>query len=75
MFDGFAQPVIPGKRNRKVAIVHDEEPYKHRHVIENGWLGIKDRCRIALRRDKLDATFLGFVCLAATLSNRRKLLT
>lgn len=75
LFDSCVQPVIPGKRNRKVEIVYDEERYKHRHVVENGWLGIKDRCRIALRRDKLDVTFFAFIYLAAALLNRKKHLT
>jgi transposase len=67
--------VIPLKRNRKHQGLLDKEAYKRRHVIENGWLTLKDNCRLALRRNKLDITFYAFLALAAALSNGKKLVT
>ena len=62
-------PVIPSRRHHRVPIPLDRAAYRRRHVVENGWLWLKDHCRIALRRDKLDATFLAFVHFAAAISN------
>jgi transposase len=70
-----ATAVIPSKRNRKVQFPLDKARYKRRHIIENAWLALKDNCRLALRRDKYDATFASFLALAAAMSNLKKLVT
>ena len=62
-------PVIPSRRHHRVPIPLDRAAYRRRHVVENGWLWIKDHSRIALRRDKLDATFMAFVHFAAAIHN------
>ena len=62
-------PVIPSRRNHRVQIPLDRSAYRRRHVVENGWLWLKDHSRIALRRDKLDATFMAFIHFAAAIRN------
>jgi len=57
-------PVIPGRKNRKVPIVYDEKLYKLRKNIEIFFGKLKENKRIAMRYDKSDAAFLGFVALA-----------
>jgi transposase len=58
-------PVIPGRSNRKRAIVYDKARYRWRHQIENAFCRLKDFRRIATRYDKLAANFLSAVALAA----------
>lgn len=55
---------IPGKRNRKVQPSYDKTLYRWRHHIENMFAKIKENRRLAMRVDKLDATFTGFIALA-----------
>ena len=62
-------PVIPSRRNHRVQIPLDRAAYRRRHVVENGWLWLKDHGRIALRRDKLDATFMAFIHFATAIRN------
>jgi transposase len=57
-------PVIPGRKNRKVQIIYDKNAYKLRRRIEIFFGKIKENRRLAVRHEKLDATFLGFVALA-----------
>jgi len=64
-------PVIPSRSTNRVQIPLDKAAYRRRHVVENGWLWLKDHGRIALRRDKLDATFLAFIHLAAAVRNAK----
>jgi transposase len=58
-------PVIPGRKNRKVKIEYDKELYKMRGSIERFFGKLKENKRLALRYDKSDSAFLGFVALAA----------
>lgn len=58
-------PVIPGRKNRNVAIVYDKELYKNRHVVENFFLRIKRYRRIATRYDKTKLMFSFFLTLAS----------
>ncbi len=60
------EPVIPGKSNRKVAIVYDKDLYKARHLIENFFAKLKQYRAIATRYDKRAGNFLGAVYLAAS---------
>lgn len=64
-------PVIPSRRNHRVQIPLNKAAYRRRHVVENGWLWLKDHSRIALRRDKLDATFMAFIHFAAAIHNTK----
>jgi transposase len=45
--------------------------YAQRHHIENLFARLKDKVRIALRRDKTRRSWMGFTYLAATLINLR----
>ncbi len=58
-------PVIPGRKNRAVAIAYDQTLYKLRRRIEIFFGKLKENRRLAVRYDKLDTTFLGFIALAA----------
>jgi len=57
-------PVIPGRKNRKQPIVYDKMLYKIRRNIEILFGKIKENRRLALRFDKDDLAFLGFIALA-----------
>ena len=59
------EPVIPPKRNRKVAIDYDRELYKQRNLIERMFNKLKNWRRVATRYDKSAESFLGFVSIAA----------
>lgn len=58
-------PVIPGRKNRKVKIEYDKELYKLRRNIEIFFGKLKENKRLALRYDKSDNAFLGFIALAS----------
>ena len=58
-------PVIPGRKNRKVLIEYDKKIYKLRKRVEMFFGKIKENKRIAMRFEKLDETFLGFIALAS----------
>lgn len=60
-----AVPVIPGRRNRKRAIIYDERRYREPHLIENAFCRLKDFRRVATRYDKLARNFLSAIALAA----------
>jgi putative transposase len=62
-----AQAVIPSKRNRKIAIPHDERIYKHRNQIERCFGRLKHFRRFATRYDRRTIHFTGFVHLAAAM--------
>lgn len=59
-----AEPVIPGRNNRKRQIVYDKARYRERHRVENAFCRIKDYRRVATRYDKLAANFLSGVAIA-----------
>ena len=73
--DGFRQwllergikPCIPPRSNRKHPTTYSMSSYRKRHVVENFFERIKNFRRVATRYDKLAETYLGFVCLAATI--------
>lgn len=58
-------PVIPGRKNRKVEIIYDKVLYKLRSGIERYFGKLKENRRLAVRYEKLDATFLGFIAIAS----------
>ena len=58
-------PVIPGRKHRKLPIEYDKELYKERKKIEIFFEKMKENKRLALRYNKSDAAFLGFVALAS----------
>jgi len=59
------EPVIPGRKNRKIKIEYDKELYKLRSKIEILFGNLKENKRLALRYDKSDSAFLGFIAMAA----------
>ncbi len=40
-------PVIPGRKNRKIEIVYDQEKYKLRGAIERFFVKLKENRRLA----------------------------
>jgi transposase len=64
---GFV-PIIPGRRNRKLPIRHDERRCRDRWRIEAAFCRLEDFRRIATRYDKLAANFLSAVRLAAVVA-------
>jgi transposase len=58
-------PVIPGRKNRKKEIVYDKQIYKKRGLIERIFGKLKENRRIALRYEKSDLNFLGFIIVAS----------
>ena len=57
-------PVIPGRRNRTAPIEYDKDKFKLRSKIENLFALLKENRRLALRFEKSDLAFLGFIALA-----------
>ena len=57
-------PVIPGRKNRKEPVEYDRERYKRRGFIERIFGKLKENRRLAVRYEKSDANFLGFVLFA-----------
>ena len=58
--------VIPPRRKRRHPREYDAARYAQRHHIERLFSRLKQFRRIATRYDKLDAHFLAFIHLAAT---------
>ena len=58
---------IPPRANRRQKRSYSKPSYRKRHLVENFFERIKNFRRVATRYDKLADTFLGFVCLAATI--------
>ena len=56
--------MIPGRRNRKEAIVYDREKYKKRGLIERIFGKIKENRRLTVRYEKSDINFLGVILVA-----------
>ncbi len=61
-------PVIPGRKNRKRKIKHDEKRYKDRWRVEAMFCRLKDFRRVATRYDKLARNYLSAVMLAAAVA-------
>jgi transposase len=58
-------PVIPGRKNRTEPIEYDKNKFKLRSKIENFFALLKENRRLALRFEKSDLAFLGFIAIAA----------
>ncbi len=63
--DAGAEPVIPAKSNPRERRPHNKALYKERNLIERFFNKLKQFRRVATRYDKLQATYEGFVQLAA----------
>lgn len=61
------EPVIPTKINRCFPGTYDKKLYRTRLKIENFFIHLKEYKRLALRFDKLDITFISFICCAIML--------
>jgi transposase len=60
------QAVIPPRRKRRTPRAYDAARYAQRHPVERLFSRLKQFRRVATRYDKLDAHFLAFIQLAAT---------
>lgn len=58
--------VIPPRRKRRHPRAYDVARYAQRHPVERLFSRLKQFCRVATRYDKLEAHFLAFSQLAAT---------
>jgi len=58
--------VIPPRRKRRQPRAYDAARYAQRHPVERLFSRLKQFRRVATRYDKLDAHFLAFIQLAAT---------
>ena len=59
--------VIPPRRKRRDPRAHDPARYAQRHPVERLCRRLKQFRRVATRYDTLDAHFLAFIHLAATI--------
>ena len=59
------EPVIPGRRNRKVPIQHDRVLYRERNIVERGIGWFKQCRRLATRFEKTASSYLGLVMFVA----------
>ena len=57
-------PVIAGRKNRTEPIEYDKNKFKLRSKIENFFALLKENRRLALRFEKSDLAFLGFIAIA-----------
>ena len=55
---------IPPRKNRIDKRFYDKTVYRWRRRVENMFTKIKENRRLALRVDKLDTSFMGFLALA-----------
>ena len=61
------RPCIPPRSGRLHPERYSKASYRKRHLVENFFEKLKRCRRVATRYDKLQETFFGFVCLAASL--------
>ncbi|KTT69444.1 hypothetical protein NS319_10390 [Sphingomonas sanguinis] len=66
--DAKAVPVIPGRRNRKQAILNDKDRCRGRHLIEIAFCCFKHFRPVATCYDKLAVNFLSGVAIATALA-------
>jgi transposase len=60
-----AEPCIPSRKNRKVAVPYDQHLYRERNGVERFFGRIKQYRHVATRFDKKADNYLGFVWLAS----------
>jgi transposase len=58
-------PVIPGRKNRVIPIEYNKKMYRLRRKIEMFFGKLKENKRLAMRYDKSDQAFWGFIALGA----------
>ena len=63
-----AAPNIPAKINRRWKTPFSPVLYRQRNAVERMFCRLKDWRRVATRYDRLAATYLAAVCIAATVS-------
>jgi transposase len=61
-----ARPAIPAKRN-EAAVACPDWIYNNRNVVERLWARLKEWRAVATRYEKTATSFMGVLCLAATL--------
>ena len=61
-----ARPAIPAKRN-EAPVRCPDFIYRHRNEVERLWGRLKEWRAVATRYEKLAQSFMGVLCLAATL--------
>lgn len=66
--DRGSRVVIRNRRNRRQPYPFDPLTYRRRNIIERTFCRLKDFRRLATRYDRLDATFLATICIAATVA-------
>jgi len=62
--DGI-EPVIPGRENRTVTIIYDQDLYAQRNLVERFFNKLKQFRRIATRYEKYAHTFLAMIQIVA----------
>ncbi len=65
--EASGEAVIPSRRSRTVAIPHDREIYKERHLVECFINKIKHFRRIATRYEKTALSFHSMLCLCGAM--------
>lgn len=66
VWDSGARPAIPAKRN-EAAVACPAYIYTNRNMVERLWARLKEWRAVATRYEKTAASFMGVLCLAATL--------
>ena len=64
--DSGARPAIPTRCNEE-AVACPDYVYNNRNLVERLWGRLKEWRAVATRYDKTAASYLGVLCLAATL--------
>ncbi len=57
-------PVVPPKKNIKMPLEYDSEPYKRRNEVERFFLRLRRFRKVFTRYDKLDVIYFSVVTLA-----------
>lgn len=66
--DRGSRIVIPNRKSRKQPYPFDPVTYRRRNIVERTFCRLKDFRRLATRYDRLDATFVSTVCIAAAVA-------
>ncbi len=66
VWDMGARPAIPTKRN-EASVRCPDWIYRHRNEVERLWGRLKEWRAVATRYEKLAQSFMGVLCIAATM--------
>lgn len=66
--DRGSRVIIRNRRSRKQPYPFDPATYRRRNIVERTFCRLKDFRRLATRYDRLDATFLATICIAAAVA-------